>query len=369
MRRQTDARRRGVVAVALIVVLLLGNLIIVGVVLGGARDHDLTVQRVDTVQAFYAAEAGMNMALREMTANNDEDGDGTIGGISDDGNGGNDPGFGAAKSVVTASEDAGQTTLLSQGRGALARRWMTAVGSASGGGTSATWSLDEASGTTATEASNGNDGTYVNGVTLGGAGQVGAAPEFDGGNDYVLIPHDDSYLLDDGTVTLWFNAVDSSGRQELFSKDSMHYDTGGHLTIWLEGAIVKLRLQGIATDHYLQSGSLGVGLWHHIAFLWGADGMKLYVDGGLVDSDPYTGGLGTTSGGAGNYEPIVLGANTWASDNLTHTPLSSYFEGMIDEVSIFSRALTEPEVTDLNAGVVPGAGGFQISSWQETAPN
>ena len=34
--------------------------------IGGGRDHDLTVKRMDTLRAFYAAEAGMNIAIREL---------------------------------------------------------------------------------------------------------------------------------------------------------------------------------------------------------------------------------------------------------------------------------------------------------------
>ena len=51
--------RRGVAAVAMIIVLLILNLVIVGMVLGACRDQDISVRRLETVQAFYAAEAGM----------------------------------------------------------------------------------------------------------------------------------------------------------------------------------------------------------------------------------------------------------------------------------------------------------------------
>ena len=70
-----------------------------------------------------------------------------------------------------------------------------------------------------------------------------------------------------------------------------------------------------------------------------------------------------------NLWRAALGANTWASDDLTHTPLSKYFEGLIDEVTIFSRGLAEAEVEDVIDGVIPGGGGLVVSSWQETAPN
>ncbi len=60
---------RGIVAVATIVVLLIVDLIILALVIGGARDHDLTVRRMQTVEAFYAGEAGINMAIREKMEN------------------------------------------------------------------------------------------------------------------------------------------------------------------------------------------------------------------------------------------------------------------------------------------------------------
>ena len=63
----------------MIIVLVVVDLIIVGIVVGQARDHDLTIKRIHTVDSFYATEAGINMAFRELTYQRDEDGDGTIG--------------------------------------------------------------------------------------------------------------------------------------------------------------------------------------------------------------------------------------------------------------------------------------------------
>ncbi len=119
--------RRGTAAVSMIIVLMLVDLIIVGMVIGGARDHDLTVKRIETIQAFYAAEAGMNMAIRELMNNNDEDGDGTVGTISDDATPANDPTLGQAQVLVTSAVAGPQTTLTSQGRSGDARRHIAAI--------------------------------------------------------------------------------------------------------------------------------------------------------------------------------------------------------------------------------------------------
>ncbi len=74
--RAPARRRRGVVSVAMIVLLIIVDLIVVGMVMGGVRDLELTVRAMDTLQAFYASEGGMNMAVREWIVEADEDGDG-----------------------------------------------------------------------------------------------------------------------------------------------------------------------------------------------------------------------------------------------------------------------------------------------------
>ncbi len=119
--------RRGTVLIGVIVFLLVVGVIIVGMVLGGARDQDLTVRRLETVQAFYAAEGGMNMAIREIMVGVDEDADGAVGTISDDSNDGTDPTIGSGRVVVTSSFADPQTTLTSRGRSGLAFREVEAI--------------------------------------------------------------------------------------------------------------------------------------------------------------------------------------------------------------------------------------------------
>ena len=69
----------------------------------------------------------MNMAIREVMQNVDEDGDGGIAAISDDGNDANNPAFGPATFMVTSSTAGSETTLSSVGRSGEARRRMDAT--------------------------------------------------------------------------------------------------------------------------------------------------------------------------------------------------------------------------------------------------
>lgn len=108
--------------VTLVAAMVLAQAVVVVSVVGGGMHHDLTLQRIDTQRAFYMAEAGAAMALREAWLNTDEDGDGTIGGISNDGDPSNDPTLGGASVSVEAGEDSGTLRLVATGRAAEARR-------------------------------------------------------------------------------------------------------------------------------------------------------------------------------------------------------------------------------------------------------
>ena len=217
------------------------------------------------------------------------------------------------------------------------------------------WSFDETGGNTAADSVSGFDARLWQGVSKGETGQVGNALGFDGSNDHVEIAHDDAMLLDAGTVAFWFRAENTSGHQGLFSKDSTDYDTGGHLHVYLDGSRLRSRLQSNSRSYTLDtgSGSITDQQWHHVAVTFGPDGYRVYLDGVEIDTDSYTGGMGTTSGGSGNYEPLVIGAGTWNSGNLTKNNVNYYFEGFIDDVYWYSRQLAPGEI----AAMVTDAGG------------
>jgi len=76
------ASRRGAASIALVMVLIIAQFAILAMVLNSSRDQTLAVSRVSSVQAFFAAEAGINMAIREAINDEDFDGNGVVGGIT-----------------------------------------------------------------------------------------------------------------------------------------------------------------------------------------------------------------------------------------------------------------------------------------------
>ncbi len=214
------------------------------------------------------------------------------------------------------------------------------------------WSFDNIAGNTVADTVSGLNATLKNGVVTQTPGAIlgSEAILFDGANDHAEVPHDDLFLLDEGTFALWFKTDDTSSTQGLITKDSTDFDTGGHMSIYIhEGDHAEARLQStsnsykVKTPHVLQANT-----WYHLVFTFGPAGMKLYLNGVLQNTDSYTGGMGTTSGGSGNYEPMAFGVSTWETDDLSMSVWEEPLSGQIDEVYVYNRALTQAEIQKLN---------------------
>ncbi len=198
-------------------------------------------------------------------------------------------------------------------------------------------------------------GSVLNGSLVGGAdttdaGYVGSGLIFDGETGRIVIPHTGSLLLDEGAASFWINPNRLGVDQGLVSKDAAGSGTGGHVDIaLLPDGTVSARLQGqeAGVETILASAPVAAGAWTHIAFAWGPDGAQLYVNGALVDADPaFVRGLGPSSGGSGNAEPLLLGASGRQSDDRSAEPVSRFFEGRIDEVALLS---SQPSPADVAA--------------------
>ena len=79
------------------------------------------------------------------------------------------------------------------------------------------------------------------------------------------------------------------------------------------------------------------GAWHHIALVSSAgNSHELFVDGTSVDTD-------TTSLGATTFNSVVIGA-------LQKNGLDQYYDGQVDDVRIYTRALSDSEISVLAGG-------------------
>ena len=191
----------------------------------------------------------------------------------------------------------------------------------------------------------GNHGTLQRGTTFA-PGMVGQAFSFDGVDDYVFIP--DALNLDvtdEVTVGLWakINSIPSEGDAVLI--DKMTSDPVGPfgIVIWSGGPLVgRLWTDPMVGEPFLVfTDTPDVQNWHHYAMTYRSGEQKAYMDGVEVDSSSRTGQLLT------NSLQIEIGSGV---------DRDYYFDGLIDEVAIFSRALTDVEIKAIfdagSAGVI-----------------
>jgi hypothetical protein len=82
------------------------------------------------------------------------------------------------------------------------------------------------------------------------------------------------------------------------------------------------------------------GLWVHVAATWDTGTVKLYINGTLDSSEPNT--IGTVKVSSGRF---IVGAQTSTPFNPTDGHRG--FDGIIDEVQIYDRALSATEVQSI----------------------
>ncbi|MFK7752888.1 MAG: Hint domain-containing protein [Sedimentitalea sp.] len=213
---------------------------------------------------------------------------------------------------------------------------------------------DGGTGIATDQSGNGHDGTYENGANDNGTGWQDPSEDsarFDGVDDYIEIPNDPSFELDEGTVSLRVNA-DASTSGFLFSRDSNNFDGGGHIGLKLNSnGSLELRIQSDSSSHTITSASglVAPGDWHHVAVTFGSEGTYIYLDGVEVASGSYTGGI------AGNSEPWTLGANQQKSDDGVANKLQDHFDGSLGEFALIGSQLAPEDVERLNSEGMPDA--------------
>jgi len=224
------------------------------------------------------------------------------------------------------------------------------------GGLVGYWGLDETSGTVANDLTKyGNTGTYVGSPTLNVAPPAALtfpsrAVTFNGSSQYVNIAATPFKSLIYTSGSSWIkhpNAVTAGERIMVSGTGS-----SGDVTWYLNSASsMGLTLDNNSPVTVTVTGlSLGDGNWHHLAFTYdgslGSNNISVYVDGTLKANGNQTGALKIPS--TNNTTIASYGA-------------TNYFNGSIDDVRIYNRALTSGEISGLYAGSIqPLAGAWSV---------
>jgi hypothetical protein len=198
------------------------------------------------------------------------------------------------------------------------------------------WTFDEGNGTTAYDSSGfGNNGTLTNfnwTATSGWTtGKIGKALSFDGVDDYVGIPHSNSLdLVNAFTVSVWVKYNTLSQAEVILWKGTGYDPTYGLGTIAAEnGFRYWWTKSGVRYSSNLIP--IQAGIWNYIVFTYDGSIMKCYLNG--VDRNVNN----SVSAPLDSFAQSLLIGKRLISE---YVP----FNGLIDEVRIYNRALSADEI-------------------------
>ena len=217
-------------------------------------------------------------------------------------------------------------------------------GVVAGAGPIAWWRFEEGSGTVATNLGSlgaAVNATYLGGFTLAQAGPqpptyagfeaTNRAPRFDGSSGRVQIPDNGAFDLatEAFSIAMWFSPANVSGRGDLFT----YKGTGGDFGIHVAS-------QGASTISVYHNGFIGTAgtlvnnQWYCFVFTRTASGAATACLNGAV---LFT---GTDTQTMNIANDLLIGSNHSGSPGTISIP----FNGLIDEVAIYNRALTTNEI-------------------------
>jgi hypothetical protein len=212
------------------------------------------------------------------------------------------------------------------------------------------WKFDEGAGTTVRDSSGyGHEGVLA-GDPQWAAGKIGSdALSFDGSDGLVEVP--ESPALDAGstlTITAWVNLNNLTTYYFVACKapsGTAASNYPGNYEFRIVSGTGMLQLlhqtsQGQEFSTYASTTPVTAGQWRHVAVTFQAGArVEFYIDGTSAG-----GAAQTSTFGILNDEPIRIGGR---KDNY------SYFNGLIDDVRIYSRVLTPEELSDVLLGKGP----------------
>ncbi len=230
------------------------------------------------------------------------------------------------------------------------------------------WKFDEGSGAIAVDSVGGNVG-IIYGDAAWTAGQVDGALSFDGDWDYVDCGNTFASVTGSTTktITAWAKSdtADYSGQAAGNGRIITLYRESGYsgFSMLAKGSPATWQgLYAIAGNLYnhIDSGlSVTANEWTHIALVQDGAGVYIYINGVLANS--------STDGAAPTMRRLV-NADIGAYDG-EHGNINLFFEGAVDELMIFDRALSAEEIQQLYQNGVGELIGLEITGPEEVAEN
>jgi hypothetical protein len=197
------------------------------------------------------------------------------------------------------------------------------------------WKLDETSGTAFADTAGGRTASFSGTDSpVFAAGKVGGAVDLSGG-DQALSTANTTNPTGGITVMAWINPDDLSTRDRgiLSKKDAFILEiesTGAEVSFTLLNGGASREFE---PDAY-SGNDIQVGVWTHVAATFDGTTTSVYINGSAVGSE-----TSTLSAVGSSTTPYSIG---WTAQ--TNFGTNRYFDGRLDEVAVYNRALSAAEI-------------------------
>ncbi|MFI5731796.1 exo-alpha-sialidase [Kribbella sp. NPDC051587] len=201
-------------------------------------------------------------------------------------------------------------------------------------------------GATTPDVSGLGNNSYLRGGTTSVAGKFGQARDLDGVDDAIQLPFAESLAVGAGdfTAMAWIKYGASTGPQAIF----WGYNINEFSQFWLRAEPADGRIRGLITTGgntavVATSKAYNDNAWHHVALQRRAGTLAIWVDGTQVAS------VASPAGSVSPGRPFKMFVGQ-RIDGAHH------FDGSMDEVRIYKRALTAAEIGSIrtsNSTTVP----------------
>ena len=160
---------------------------------------------------------------------------------------------------------------------------------------------------------------------------------FDKVDDFIEVPNASQYIAGSSEITMagWFYCDELAYGQGMMSFRNGGTGDGEMYLIQLNNGTLECRLIINGTTYEVVGGQFTVvpQQWQHFAWVYDGDQVILYVDGVVKGSTPASGVFGSTD------TPFSIGQHI--------SPFNFYYGGGVDEVSLWSKGLSQAEIQDM----------------------
>jgi hypothetical protein len=217
-------------------------------------------------------------------------------------------------------------------------------------GPSAHWRLDETSGTTAIDSEGGHHGTLTNGPAWI-PGQVDGGLEFDGTDDFINVPHDDALSLTTFSISAWIKPTSLSGWKVIVNKGTTTNAVNYYLAT--DNDEIGLGFYNAGwVEFNTTSADLTSNQWYHVLASYDDASRtgRIYLDGMLI----HTSTVSTSP--LANSDALTIG----------RSGIGEYWTGIVDDVRIYNRVLSDSEAADIAGGGGGGGGSSPLTGCDGT---